>query len=340
MEEQAHSSTETGESGDKTNIQEMLLELMKEFQDIRKDREQDRVDTKQEFRNMEENSNKRFQDMEANTNKRFQDLKVEFQQVRGEFQEETSSAQPNETVTPSETKVNSAKQHQEKETRLGRVRKSSDCHIIKCKRNTLTKHKTVKPQSELTKSNGKFRHPVFRTNPGKVETKMFQAIHHQVKSQNGSLFGKTQNTCVELTRRLGEHLGTKCHKCNENSSFLSDKFIEKLKNDSKVKRKTRLQMSVEKPCNECRNEQRLQLFQKGIKLTKYSNKMKTKWQKSVKKLGTNWPKLGMGKTTNNKIPFKMKRKEIINSKKVKVKMKMNSKPMKVGKPKWKIKFGI
>jgi chromosome segregation and condensation protein ScpB len=53
MAEQAHSSTEIGESGDKTNIQEILLELMKEmrgqFQDIRKDREQDRVDTKQEF---------------------------------------------------------------------------------------------------------------------------------------------------------------------------------------------------------------------------------------------------------------------------------------------------
>jgi hypothetical protein len=58
MAEQAHSSTEIGESGDKTNIQEMLLELMKEmrgqFQDIRKDREQDRVDTKQEFQEMRE----------------------------------------------------------------------------------------------------------------------------------------------------------------------------------------------------------------------------------------------------------------------------------------------
>jgi hypothetical protein len=152
-----------------------------------------------------------------------QDLKVEYQQ------EETSSAQQNETVTPSETKITSSKKRrirklcllkslgikiskfrklQEKAIRLGRVRNFSDCRIIKCKRNTLTKHKTMKPQSELTKNNGNFRHPVFRTNSSKAETKMFQAIHHKVKNQKGSLFGKTQNTCVELTRRLGEHLGT------------------------------------------------------------------------------------------------------------------------------------
>jgi hypothetical protein len=59
MAEQAHSSTETGESGDKTNVQEMLLELMKEmreqFQDKRKDREQDRVDNDKKFQELKGN---------------------------------------------------------------------------------------------------------------------------------------------------------------------------------------------------------------------------------------------------------------------------------------------
>jgi hypothetical protein len=67
MVEQAHSSTEIGESGDKTNIQGMFLKLIermdaqfqetkREFQDIRKDREQDRVGNKQEFQEMREQS--------------------------------------------------------------------------------------------------------------------------------------------------------------------------------------------------------------------------------------------------------------------------------------------
>jgi hypothetical protein len=189
----------------------------------------------------------------------------------------------------------------------------------------------MKPQSELTKSNGSFRHPVFWTNSSKVETKMFQAIHHKVKSKKGSLFGKTQNTCVELTRRLGEHLGTKCYKCKENSSFQSDQFIEKLTNGSKVKGKFRPKISVERQSQNCTNCQMLQsLFQKGTKLTN-----------SFSKLGTKWPNIGKNRMNDKKVPFKMKRKVVIGkSGKTNVKMKVISKQVKFGKPKWKIKFGI
>jgi hypothetical protein len=278
----------------------MLLKMMNKMDKFEQILEQIQIDTKQEFQEMREqlqNTEKNFNKRMERTDKQFerfhseikQDLKVEFQQVRREFQEETSSAQPNETVTPSETKVTSStkrrirklrllkslgikiskfRKRQEKAISLGRVRNFSECHIIKCKRNILTKRKTMKPQSELTKSNGNFRHPVFWTNSSKVETKMFQAIHHKVKSKKGSLFGKTQNTCVELTRRLGEHLGTKCYKCKENSSFQSDKFIGKLTNGLKVKRKFRPKISVERQSQNCTNCQMLQsLFQKGTKIT-------------------------------------------------------------------------
>jgi hypothetical protein len=278
-----------------------------------------------------------------------QDLKVEFQQVRGEFQEEseTVSVKHSEIEAPTKPKVNSAKQRrirkvhlmkflgikiskirkrQEKETRLGRVRNFSDCHITKCKRNTLTTRRIVKPKSELTKSNKVKSNPVFLTNPIKVETNRFQAKHHKVKSKKGSLFGKTQNTCVELTRRLGEHLCLKCHKCNENYSFQSDKFSEKLKNCQIVNRKSRHKMSVEEPCKECRKGQILPYsFQKGINLTKESLKMK------------NWPKSGNVKASNTKVPFKMKKNVvIIKSRKTNVKMKVIYKQVKFGKQKWKI----
>jgi hypothetical protein len=252
-------------------------EMREQFQDIRKDREQDR----KKFNSSMERSDEKLQDMgkqleqklESLHNEMKQDLKVEFQQVRGEVQEETSSAQPSETkVTSSKKrrirkirllkslciKISKFRKRQEQAIRLGQVRNSSDCHIIKCKRNTLTKRKTMKPQSELTKNNRKFRHPAFRTNPSQVETNMFQAKHHKIKSKKGSLFGKTQNTCVGLTRRLGEHLGTKCCKCKENSSFQSDKVIEKLTKGLKVKGKCKPKISVERQSQNCTNCQMLQ----------------------------------------------------------------------------------
>jgi hypothetical protein len=44
--------------------------------------------------------------------------------------------------------------------------------------------------------------------------------------------------------------------------------------------------------------------------------------------------------TDPKIPFKMKRKEIVKTKKMNIKMKTNSKQHNFGKPKWKIKSEI
>jgi hypothetical protein len=169
-----------------------------------------------------------------------QDIKVEFQKVKGESREESETVPeiPSEKVTPTETKVSSAKQRRIRKLRIlkslgikisnfrkrlmkqiksTRVKNSRDCHITRCKRNISTNpnkvkrnavfrtnHKHVKPQSELTK-NRKFRHFAFWTNPSQAETKRFQEIHHKVKSKKGNLFSKTQNTCEELTGGLGSN---------------------------------------------------------------------------------------------------------------------------------------
>jgi hypothetical protein len=55
----------------------------------------------------------------------------------------------------------------------------------------------------------------------------------------------------------------------------------------------------------------------------------------------NWPKSGNNRASNTKVPFKMKKKVVIvKSWKKNVKMKVISKQVKFGKPKWKIKFEI
>jgi hypothetical protein len=102
------------------------------------------------------------------------------------------------------------------------------------------------------------------------------------------------------------------------------------------------------------------LFQKGTKITNSFSKLGTKWPhigrnkmnnknvqckmkdwtKSEHDRATNQPKLGICKMTDPKIPFKMKRKEIVKTKKMKIKMKTNSKQHNFGKPKWKIKLEI
>jgi hypothetical protein len=216
------------------------------------------------------------------------------------------------------------RKRQIKETRLGRMRKTKRIRLGRVKKLS---------ESDLTKCNGKPKHKEFRTNPNKVETKVFQSRHDKVKSQKGSLFGKsvfnkTQNRCVELSRWLGEKQSPKINNSNEKSNFPSEHWNEKLTNFHTAKRKSRLKNSLERQGQECINCQILEcLFQKGINLTK-----------SIKKIGTNWSKLNNGRATNKNIPFKMKRKTYVKAKKMNVKMKTNSKQNKSGKPKWKIKF--
>jgi hypothetical protein len=383
MAEEVQSSTETGGSGDKTNVQEMLLELMKEmkakFQDIRKDREQDRkereqdrAETKQQFREMEaqfqEIRNDREQDRkdrelfrqefkqqcEKFRSKINQDLKEDFQKVRSETVPEI----PSETVTPTETKVSSAKQRRirklrilnslgikiskfrkrlTKQIRSARMRKSCDSKVIKYKRDNSTNPNKVK------------KNAVFRTNTNKNETKVFRLRHEKVNRQQESVFTKT-NTCEELTRRLGEQLDTKCFKCKKNFSFQSDQFIEKLTKGSKVKRKSRHKISVQRQSQNCTNCQILQsLFQIGTKVTNSFSKLGTKWpnigknrmsDKRVPFKMKNWTKSGSNRASNTKVPLKMKKKEIVKFRKTNVKMKVIFKPVKFGKPKCKIKFGI
>jgi hypothetical protein len=206
---------------------------------------------REQFDKKLEQQNEKFEKLQ---NEIKQEIKVEFQQVRGEIQEETSEAQPNEIVSEklseieAPTKITKSKKRRIRKVRVlkfrgikiskfrkllikqirsTRVRKSCDNKVMKCQRHFPTKHRHVKPQNELT-NNRRFRHPMFWTNPCQTETKRFQAIHHKVKSKKGNLFHKTY-TYAE-TGGLGEQLCTKCYKSNENSNFQSDKFTEKLKN--------------------------------------------------------------------------------------------------------------
>jgi hypothetical protein len=101
--------------------------------------------------------------------------------------------------------------------------------------------------------------------------------------------------CVE-TRRLGEQLCTKCHKCNENSKFQSDEFSEKLKNCQIVNGNSIHKISVERQSQNCTNCRMLQsLFQKGTKITNSFSKLRTKW-----------PNTGKNKMNNKNVPCKMK----------------------------------
>jgi hypothetical protein len=151
--------------------------------------------------------------------------------------------------------------------------------------------------------------------------------HHKDKSQNGSEKNKTRNSGVEPTRWLRESVFINCKNCDENTIFQNEKLSEKLINYQTVKGKPRLRNSLEKQSNGCTNCQILEgLFHDGIRLTN-----------STTKLGTNWPKVNNGRVKNTKVPFKMKRETFVRAKKMKVKMKTNSKQYNFGKPKWKIK---
>jgi hypothetical protein len=292
-----------------------------QFQNIREEREQDRVNLNSRMDITDEKVEKLRNEMKG-------DIRVEFQKVRGEFQEETEnmgetlnnkivSEKHSETVSQIELKLSSSKKRrigkirllksldikiskfrkrQEKETRLGRVQKPSE--------------------SDLTKCNGKPKHKVFRTNPNKVETKAFQSRHDKVKSQNGSLFGKsvfdkTQNMCVEQSRRLGESQSPNINNVDEKSNIHNEHSSEKLTNCQAAKRKSRLKNSLERQEQVCTNCQILQcIFQNRIKLST-----------RAKKLGTNWPKVNNDRVIDKKIPFKMKRNVVVKSKQMKVKMK-------------------
>jgi hypothetical protein len=103
-----------------------------------------------------------------------------------------------------------------------------------------------------------------------------------------------------------------------------------MKDSKKESIVTKHKLRVGNPNKECSNGQRLQhLFQKGIK-----------WTKSSNKVGTNWPELDNGRATNRKIPFKMKRKVVVKTKKMRVRMKDITNRNRFGKPKWKIKLEI
>jgi hypothetical protein len=123
-----------------------------------------------------------------------------------------------------------------------------------------------------------------------------------------------------------EHLHENCInsvKLNFQSEILNERLIK----ESIV---TEHKLRVGNSNNESSDGQGLQqLFQKGIKLTKSSHKLKT-----------NWPELDNSRATNRKTPFKMKRKVVVRAKKMNVKMKTNSRQHNFGKPKWKIKLEI
>jgi hypothetical protein len=355
MAEQAHSSTETGELGDKQKMQEMMLEFVKEFkkefQELGEKLERNKIDTKQEFQKMRE----QFQNTEKNLINRMDKQIEKCEQISGDFsnknkiEQEKESAtvteQTNEKVTPTETKVTKSKKH-----RIRKVRVLNSCGINitqfwkQVRKTKLGRVKTLRERK--SKCNKVKSNKMFRTNPNKNKTKAFQFRHENVNRQQGSGFTKT-NTCVQLTRRQGERTSPNRNNWDTNSNFQSEHLHEKcincvklkfqgehsnerLKKESIVKGKTKHKLRVGNPNNECSNGQRLQhLFQKGIKLTKSSNKV-----------GTNWHELDNGRATNRKIPFKMKRKVVVKRKKMRVRMKEITNRNRFGKPKWKIKLEI
>jgi hypothetical protein len=333
------------------NVQEMLLELMKEirgqsqemrdqfhkieqqFQDIKAEKEKDR----KEFQDMGKQIEQKFESLQSEIK---QDLKVEFQKVRGEIPEEISETLPSEIEVLTNSKISSAKKRsirkvrilksrgiriskfrkrQEKATRLGRVKMSRDCHLTKYKRSSLTKHKYVIYPSEV-----KGRSKVFQNVPSKVKTKVKiskEIVFLKVKLKKTSEKHKKQITGVNLTRRLGEQPCTNCHKGNENLNFQSDEFDEKLKNCQIVNGHSRHKFSVEKPSQNCTNCLKLQsVFQTGTKITNGFSKSGTKWpnisknrmrDKRVLFKMKNWTKSRSNRASDSKVSFKMKKKDEI-----------------------------
>jgi hypothetical protein len=357
MAEQAHSSTETGESEHKEKMQIMMFEFMKElkqeFQEMRVKREQDREQCNSRM-------DKRDEKLEKLQREIKQDLKEECQQMRerisgdsgnkNEIEQEKESAkvteQTNEKVIPTETNVTKSKKHkirrvcvlkscdinltkfrkQVRKTKLGQASKFNNSDSIKCKRNTPTNHKNVK--TKRTNTNKVKNNEVFRTNPNKSETKVFRSRHENLNRKQASGFTKT-NTCVELTRRLGERNCSKLNSCKGKLNLHNEQLSDSIKCQI-VNRKSKHKISLEKQRQECTNCQMIEcLFQKEINLTK-----------STKKLGTNWPELDNGRAINRKIPFKMKRKVVVKTKKMRVRMKEITNRNRFGKPKWKIKLEI
>jgi hypothetical protein len=283
MAEQAHSSTETTELGDKENMQVMLFKLMKKMDsfgeqlnqnriEMKQERERGRKEIKQEFQDMGEQLNTRI---EQNRRETKQDMQEIVENVGNEKKKDIKEESENVTETQSEiiaktdSKLSRSKnrrirkmrllkspginirkfrKQQTKETRLGRVRKLSDREQIKCKRNAPTKHKSVKikGKTKLTKCNKVTKDKVFRTNPSKVETKAFQSRHDKLERQQESNFVKRQKTCAELLRRLGEHgsnINSSSEEFNPPSEHLDEKQIHFQIVIRKFRHKIRLEMS-------------------------------------------------------------------------------------------------
>jgi hypothetical protein len=191
------------------------------------------------------------------------------------------------------------------------------------------------------KNQGKNR-KVPLTHPSEVKgrNKVFQ----KVKLKKTSKKHKKQITGVNLTRRLGEQLCTNCQmlqsqfktrtkvnnrdKGKTNLNIHSEHLHEKCTNRVKLKCQGEMpherltkesiqpehKLRVGNSANKDSDEQGLQqLFQIEIHLTKSSHKLKT-----------NLLKVEYSRTTNRKIPFKMKRK-VVRTKEINSKMKYWSK---------------
>jgi hypothetical protein len=323
------SSTAKAELKEQANINEMLLKFMKKI-------EQNQIKSDENFQD-------KYERNQTEIKQQFQEVREEFQYMKEQFTNRIDKQinkwdqisekfyKDNETVTPTEIRVTSSQkrrirkvrvlnsygisitkfQKQVKANKVGRVKKSNGKNVINDKRNTPNKGKKNAENRKLRKDNKVTNYKVLRTN------------RHKDKTQNRSEKNKTRNSGVAPTRRLRESVFINFKNSNEITIFQNEKLIEKLTNDSNVKRKGRHKTNVGK----CRNGQVMQyLFQKGIKLAGSFHKVK------------NWPKLEIERATNKNVPFKMKRKLVVaKSKKMKVRVKVNRTQDKCGKPRCKIK---
>jgi hypothetical protein len=376
------------ENLDKNTIQIQNMEENSnvKFQEMRKQFDNKFQEMHGESQEMRKQFDNKFQEM----HEQFQDIKVEFQKARGELQEEseTVSEKPSEIDVPSNHKVSNAKRRRirklrilkslgikvskfrkrlEKVIRLDRVKKFRNCHLTKYKRSSLTKHKYEKPQSEVT-NNRNFRYPVSWVDPCQAETTRFQA-KYKVQSKKENLFSKPCR--CDVSRGLGEQLYTKCYKGRSNGTseklktctncqMLQSSFQTRTKVIEKsivTKQSLKVRINLHDKCTDS-----VKLKVEGEipreRLTKESiqpeHKLRTK---SSHKIRTNLLEVDYGRTTNRKIPFKMKRKvirtseskisfkmkrkdEIVRFRKINVKMKEMSEQVNFGKLKWKFKDGI
>jgi hypothetical protein len=259
MAEQAQSSSES-------NVQEMLLELMKEmrgqsqetrgqfhkfdnkFQEMNNKFQEmhEKFDNKfQEMRGESQETRKQFDKKFQEMHEQFQDMKVEFRQTR----EETSKAQLSEIEVPTNPKISSAKKR-----RIRKVRTLKSFGLTKRIRgnpkvreyNRLIKQKHEQNETRkkcntaiyrkvplIHPSEVKGRSKVLQNVPSKVKTKVNfskEKVFQKVKSKETSEKHKKQITSVNSTRRLGEQLCTKCPKNKEIYNVQSNETSEKLKN--------------------------------------------------------------------------------------------------------------